>query len=98
MSPFHPSGEWRPPRRSGRPYERLKKLVYQREICWLCGKPVNYDVPSRHPLAPSLDHRLPLIRGGDLLDINNAELAHYGCNSSRQDGAPSPVRPRSRDY
>lgn len=88
-----------PVKRAGAAYERLKRAVYKREICWLCGKPVQYDVGPRHPLAPSLDHRHPLNKGGDLLDPDNAELAHYGCNSARHDNPVSSARrPRSRDY
>lgn len=92
--------EWDPRRgRSGRPIRRLRQIVYAREICWLCGKPVDYTVPKRHPQAPSLDHRVPLSRGGHPTDLGNAELAHYGCNSSR--GAAkttSATRVQSRDY
>lgn len=95
--------EWDPKRgRGGRPYERLKKLIYQREVCWICGKPCQYDVGPRHPMAPSVDHRIPLKHGGHPTAVENAELAHYGCNSSRKDGRPDAVkvfhRPRSRDY
>jgi 5-methylcytosine-specific restriction endonuclease McrA len=87
-----------PVKRSGAEYERNKKLVYAREICWLCGKPVRYDVGPRHPLAPSLDHRHPVIRGGTN-HIDNCELAHYGCNSARHDSVvTSATRRRSRDY
>lgn len=93
--------EWNPRRgRGGRPYERLKKIIYPRVICWICGKPVDYTVHPRHPQAPSVDHRMPLARGGHPTDPGNAELAHYGCNSARGAGRPSATveRPRSRDY
>lgn len=98
--------EWNPKRgRGGRPYERLKKEIYKRVICWICGKPVDYTVPPRHPMAPSVDHRVPLhppdgSPGGHPTDPRNAELAHYGCNSRRGNGRPSATvqRPRSRDY
>lgn len=96
--------EWNPNRgRGGRPFERLKKVIYAREICWLCGKPVRYDVGPRHPLAPSVDHLIPLSKGGHPTAIENAELAHYGCNSARGNGSNRPdatekQRPKSRNY
>jgi 5-methylcytosine-specific restriction endonuclease McrA len=107
--PGHSLDEWDPRRgRGGRPYERLKKVIYAREICWLCGKPVNYDVPPRHPLAPSVDHVIPLhpadgSPGGHPTAIENAQLAHYGCNSARGNGSRRPdateqPRPKSRNY
>lgn len=93
--------EWDPKRgRGGRPWARIKKLIYAREICWLCGKPVDYTVPARSPMAPSVDHRDPLSLGGHPTDLQGLELAHYGCNSRRGKGRPSATvyRPRSRDY
>lgn len=95
--------EWDPKRgRAGRPYEELKKMIYAREVCWICGGSVRYDLGPRHPLAPSVDHLVPLSLGGHPLDPQNAELAHYGCNSRRGNGTrqryAAEKRPRSRDY
>ena len=86
--------------RGGRPWERIKVLIYSREICWICGQPVRYDVPGNDPLAPSVDHRTPLSLGGHPTDFNNLELAHRSCNSSRGAGRATAKmhRPRSRDY
>lgn len=58
--------------------------------CWLCGELVEYGLRARHPKGPSLDHVVPLSRGGSLLDPVNARLAHYGCNSDRGNGPPTP--------
>lgn len=87
--------------RSGRPYERLKKEIYVRVYCEICGKPCRYDLGPRHPLAPSVDHIIPLSMGGHPTAVGNARLVHYGCNSSRGNGTrgtKSATRPRSRDY
>lgn len=51
-------------------------------LCWLCGGPVE---PSLHPpdrRAGSVDHVIPLSRGGDE-DESNLRAAHFGCNSKR---------------
>ncbi|MFF9898489.1 HNH endonuclease [Streptomyces longispororuber] len=71
--------------RNGRPYRRL--VEQQRRLglpCWICGHniPANVD-GRRHPLAFTLDHLIPLSRGGDLLDPANARSAHRRCNSAR---------------
>ncbi|MGV2914482.1 HNH endonuclease [Streptomyces alfalfae] len=86
--------------RNGRPYRRL--CTEQRALglpCWWCGKPIRYDLTGldaqRHPLAFTLDHLLPLSRGGDLLDPANARSAHRRCNSARgnrTDRKRQPVR------
>lgn len=74
--------------RNGRPYRAL--CVRQRALglpCWLCGRDIAYEITGpeagRHPLAFTLDHLVPLSRGGELLDPANARSAHRRCNSRR---------------
>lgn len=70
--------------RNGRPYRRLVDwLKAQRLPCWLCGHNIGYELDARHPLSFTLDHLVPLSRGGNLLDRTNARPAHRRCNSSR---------------
>ncbi|WP_455360009.1 HNH endonuclease [Streptomyces sp. SYSU K21746] len=74
--------------RNGRPYRRL--CTWQRTLglpCWICGHNIDYDIrgeaASRSPWAFTLDHLVPLSRGGDLLAPANARSAHRRCNSAR---------------
>jgi len=60
--------------------------------CWLCNEQIVFHLRPRHPLGPSLDHVVPLAKGGSLLAPGNARLAHYGCNSSRGDSGKMPDR------
>ncbi|WP_172384790.1 HNH endonuclease [Streptomyces sp. MNP-20] len=82
--------------RNGRPYRRL--VAAQRALglpCWICGHNIPERVDGRrHPLAFTLDHLIPLSRGGDLLDPANARSAHRRCNSARgnRTGGTSQVR------
>ncbi|MFF9625434.1 HNH endonuclease [Streptomyces griseosporeus] len=81
--------------RQGRPYRRLTTwLRAQRLPCWLCGHDINYDLDPRHPLSFTLDHLIPISRGGSLLDPANARAAHRRCNSSK--GNRSTPRPSKR--
>ncbi|MFG2025380.1 HNH endonuclease [Streptomyces sp. NPDC048825] len=60
--------------------------------------PANVD-GRRHPLAFTLDHLVPLSRGGDLLDPADARSAHRRCNSSRGNRtAPRPQQRASRRW
>ncbi|WP_420034691.1 HNH endonuclease [Streptomyces sp. cg28] len=81
--------------RNGRPYRRL--VAAQKRLglpCWLCGNEIPATVDGRrHPLAFTLDHLVPLSRGGDLLDPANARSAHRRCNSSRGN-RPTVKRPK----
>jgi 5-methylcytosine-specific restriction endonuclease McrA len=49
--------------------------------CGICEKPVP-DVKWPHPLSPSLDHRIPLSKGG-AHDPANVQLAHLRCNTAK---------------
>ncbi|MFM9681115.1 HNH endonuclease [Streptomyces brasiliscabiei] len=79
--------------RNGRPYRRLVDwLRAQRLPCWICGHNIGYDLDARHPLSFTLDHLVPLSRGGDLLDRANARPAHRRCNSSRGNRTTRPPK------
>lgn len=54
-------------------------------VCWLCGDPIDMELPSDHDRAFSLDHIVPVSRGGDEAR-GEARPAHRQCNSSRSDG------------
>lgn len=47
--------------------------------CHVCSRPVHMDVPWPNPASPSLDHVIPLCRGG-LHDPSNVRLTHLRCN------------------
>lgn len=57
--------------------------------CALCGDPVDAERFDRW--RPSLDHRVPLARGGSHT-LDNSQLAHLTCNCRK--GA----RPKEMDY
>jgi 5-methylcytosine-specific restriction endonuclease McrA len=61
--------------------------VYERDqwTCQLCGDPVARAEVVPHPQAPTIDHVLPLARGGTH-EPSNVQLAHYLCNSIKSDG------------
>lgn len=61
-----------------------RSKVYERDgwICQVCGLLV--DPALRHPnrMAASLDHRVPLARGGTHT-FANCQLAHFSCNARK---------------
>lgn len=50
--------------------------------CHLCGKPVDMTLAWPHRDSKSVDHIIPLSKGG-AHDPSNCALAHMGCNSSK---------------
>lgn len=61
-------------------------MVYSddRWICHLCGGKVDKHKAHPHPQAPTLDHVIPLARGG-LHVRSNVRTAHFICNSVKRD-------------
>lgn len=58
--------------------------IYERDgwICQLCNKSVNPELSFPNPACASLDHVVPLSRGGSH-KTTNVQLAHLRCNTSR---------------
>ena len=65
-------------------FEKNKKKIYATQsVCALCGKPVDMTLKFPHPLSKSIDHIIPVSRGGHPSDINNLQLAHLCCNNEK---------------
>ena len=62
-----------------------KKILKTQSICGICGKPVDKRLKPPHPLAPVIDHIIPISRGGHPSDIKNLQLAHSTCNRQKSD-------------
>lgn len=61
-----------------------EKIVYLRDgwICQHCKKRVDKKFKHPNPMSASLDHIIPLSKGGTHT-YDNVQLAHLGCNSSK---------------
>lgn len=82
--------------------ERYSRFaIFERDgwRCHLCRFEVVRDAVAPHPLAPTIDHLLPLALGGADAAVNVA-TAHFLCNSIKGDriGADGsqPILPRPR--
>ena len=67
-------------------FEKNKKKIYQTQrVCGICGKPVDFNLKYPSPLAPCIDHIIPISKGGHPSDIENMQLAHWTCNRQKSD-------------
>ena len=67
-------------------YERNKKrILATQEICALCGKPVDKTIKYPDPMSATIDHIIPVSKGGHPSDIENLQLAHFKCNRAKSD-------------
>lgn len=87
-----PEADWR--FKQQRERER-KKLEAHPElaVCWLCGNPIDMNLPPLHTNAFTLDHIIPLARGGDL--HGETKPAHRSCNSARGKGNRNGKKPET---
>ena len=67
-------------------YEKNKKRILATEsICAICGRPVDKTLPQHDPMAPEIDHIIPISKGGHPSDIDNLCLVHSCCNKAKSD-------------
>jgi len=69
------------------------QAVFQRDgwVCGICGKRCEQSLRFPHPLSATLDHIVPLARGGTHTWAN-VQCAHFACNSRKQDAGIGQLR------
>lgn len=50
--------------------------------CAICGLPINYELPHTSPWSFTLDHIVPIARGGATSE-DNVQAAHRKCNRAK---------------
>jgi 5-methylcytosine-specific restriction endonuclease McrA len=73
--------------------ERIKaREIYERDewTCKLCGLPVERKAKGKHPWKATLDHVIPLAKGGRHCK-NNVQCAHWKCNNEKGDSLSMPM-------
>jgi 5-methylcytosine-specific restriction endonuclease McrA len=69
-----------------REYRKARAEILATEsVCYICGKPVDVTIKDKYnPLAPTVDHIIPLAKGGTN-ERENLALAHRQCNMAKKD-------------
>ena len=62
-----------------------KKILMTQNVCGICGKPVDVKLKPPNPLAPTVDHIIPVNKGGHPSAMENLQLAHATCNRQKSD-------------
>lgn len=62
-----------------------KKVLASQDTCAICGKPVDKSLRWPHPMCATIDHIIPVNRGGHPSSIDNLQLAHWTCNRQKSD-------------
>lgn len=65
-------------------YEKAKKVIYNSQCnCGICGRPVDFDKKFPDPWSATLDHIIPVSKGGAPAALENLQLAHLQCNRQK---------------
>ena len=65
-------------------YQKAKKIIYaQQSVCGICGRPIDYHKVFPDPWSPTLDHIIPVQKGGDPVALENLQAAHLFCNRAK---------------
>lgn len=83
-----------------------KRLVAQVRLeepnCWLCGYPIDLELPTNHPMGSTVDEIIPRSRAADkrraALTRSNCRHAHRRCNSARGNRLPGELVRQSRAW
>lgn len=62
-----------------------KRMLKTENVCGICGKPVDVKLKPPNPLAPTVDHIIPVNKGGHPSAMENLQLAHATCNRQKSD-------------
>lgn len=65
-------------------FDRSEVFVRDQWTCQVCGLPTDVTAPLFDPASPTVDHVVPLSKGGEHTQAN-AQCCHLGCNSSKSD-------------
>lgn len=62
-------------------FDKAKKIIYASQSnCAICGRAVDFNKRFPDPWSPTLDHIIPVSKGGDPASLENLQLAHLQCN------------------
>lgn len=63
----------------------VDREVFERDnwTCYLCNLPVDPELDRLHEFGATIDHIVPLSRGG-LDELSNVALAHWSCNRTKR--------------
>lgn len=64
-------------------YRRNRAYLFKTgEVCAICGGYIDKTLPFPHPMSKSVDHIIPVAKGGKST-LDNLQLTHLQCNKAK---------------
>lgn len=74
-------------------FERNRMIVLKTQnICGICGQEIDPAYKYPHPLSKTVDHIIPIAKGGHPSDLSNLQAAHRWCNRWKSDKLIASIR------
>lgn len=61
-----------------------RRIIYSQSVCGICGLPVDKSLRYPNPMCATVDHIIPVTKGGTN-ELSNLQLAHHYCNRQKSD-------------
>ena len=72
-------------------YQKAKKITFASQSnCGICGRPVDFDKKFPDPWSATIDHIIPVAKGGAPASLENLQLAHLQCNRIKSNKLVNP--------
>ena len=66
--------------------EKNRGIIFKTQgVCGICGGPVDFTLRYPDPLSATVDHIIPVAKGGHPSSLENLQLAHRWCNRQKSD-------------
>lgn len=79
-------------------WEHNRKIILtSQSVCGICGRPVDKSLKYPDPMSPTVDHIIPLNKGGHPTALENLQLAHRYCNRMKSDKILSGEKPKENN-
>lgn len=67
-------------------FDRNRKIILSTQnVCGICGKEIDPSFKYPHPLSATVDHIVPVAKGGHPSALSNLQAAHRWCNMWKKD-------------
>ena len=67
-------------------FEKNRKIVLATQnVCGICGREIDPGYKFPHPLSKTVDHIIPVAKGGHPSELLNLQAAHRWCNRWKSD-------------
>lgn len=65
-------------------FQKNRQIILRTQVnCGICGQPVDKTLKAPDPMSATVDHIIPVSKGGHPSDLANLQLAHRWCNRAK---------------